>query len=199
MRILPKTGEFWAARRAGGAEDLKIDCESHYFYHWQTQTGGGRLGAPAESTYSRLLSPILSLRDTQCTLRMNLPLRLADGAGGHLTQVSHVNLSLETSEVKEAGELETVFCVEAKAPPGPSRSVVCTCGLARIGLALGEETDHVLRGDKLRATQVLCLRNKWFLGPTSPCSFCYLCLGFRGEGSLDPLSRLTLGFRRSKE
>lgn len=36
MRILPKTGEFWAARRAGGAEDLKIDCESHYFYHWQT-------------------------------------------------------------------------------------------------------------------------------------------------------------------
>lgn len=31
-----------------------------------------------------------------------------------MTQVNQLNLSLENSEIKAAGELETVFCMEAK-------------------------------------------------------------------------------------
>lgn len=49
---------------------------------------------------------------------MALPVGLADGPHGHLTQASPLNPFLENSEVTAAGELETVFCVEVKTHQG---------------------------------------------------------------------------------
>jgi hypothetical protein len=121
---------------------------------------------------------------------MTLPLGLADGPGGHLTQVNQLTLFLENSEVKAAGELEMVFCVEARAPLWTD---------TESWSAQGEETDHVLRGDNIRATQALCLLEQAVPGTHFSLLLLLSIPWVSGRGAARSSQQADFGLRRSKE